>query len=129
MEKSAGTILVFDDDPDILEMLEEILRGAGYAVETRAERSVRDVVALMPDLVHIDCPPGSKKHVLTFAQRLRLDPKTANIPMIISVSSLRLIEPEALRDQLIHVLVRPFRVGAFLKSVHDLVAAGRASRA
>lgn len=121
-------VLVLDDDPDLVQAIAEVLCEAGFAVEKRVSRNIDDVLDLAPELVLVDCPPGAAREILNFIQRLRLNKRTAAIPLIIGSSSTKDFEAEPLRAQMIHVLLRPFEIDDLVQSVTDLVAAGRSAR-
>jgi two-component system, chemotaxis family, chemotaxis protein CheY len=114
-------ILVLNDDPDLVEAMKAVLMDEGYDVESRVNRSVEDVEEVMPQLVLIDCPPDGFNMVLTFMQRLRLNKKTAPIPILLGISSLKHVEPAVLRDQRIQVLVRPFELDDLINCVSELL--------
>lgn len=125
----SAKVLVLDDDPDLVQAIGEVLRGEGHEVITRVARSVDDVVSIKPDLVHVDCPPTASNEVLNFVQRLRMNRDVASIPIIIGASSLKDFEPEKLREQMIHVLLRPFEIDDLVSTVEELIDAGRNVRA
>ncbi len=75
----SAKILVLNDDPDLVHALGAVLEDAGYEVHVRQTRTLDDVIATKPDLVHIDCPPGATKELLNFVQRLRLDKESVSI--------------------------------------------------
>jgi DNA-binding response OmpR family regulator len=83
--KKKASVLILDDDPDLVEAIAGVLDAEGVEVRRRATRSVRDVVALKPDLVMIDCPPGAKAEVLKFVQQMRLRRDIAHIPILLGV--------------------------------------------
>lgn len=129
MDKTHAKILVLNDDPDVVEALGAALGEEGYAVELRAQHDIDDVIAVAPDVILIDCPPGAMKSILNFVQRLRLNRATASIPLLIGVTSVKLLEPDTLRNQMIHILVRPFELDDLLETVRELVALGKNVRA
>ena len=76
-------ILVVDDEAEILELLEYNLRLAGYVVVTTrdAATAFAEIARQAPDLVLLDLMlpdlPGTE-----VCRRLRRDPATANVPVI-----------------------------------------------
>jgi two-component system phosphate regulon response regulator PhoB len=76
-------ILVVDDEPDIVEMLEYNLRQAGYAVATAStgEGALGEIRAARPDLVLLDVmlPDVAGTEV---CRRIRRDPATASMPIV-----------------------------------------------
>jgi two-component system sensor histidine kinase/response regulator len=76
-------ILVVDDDPATLEVLQTLLGGEGYAVETSIDgaAALEKVKASPPDLVLLDIVmPGMDG--LAVCDRLRFDPQTRDLPII-----------------------------------------------
>lgn len=76
-------ILVVDDEPDIREMLAQLLRGDGYSLATAASGpdALAAVATQTPDLILLDVSmPGMDGFEL--ATRLKADPLTVGIPII-----------------------------------------------
>ncbi len=77
------SILVVDDEPDLLELLEHHLRSAGHDVRTAAtgEDALAEVARKRPDLVLLDVvlPDISGTEVL---RRLRRDHDSISVPVI-----------------------------------------------
>jgi two-component system phosphate regulon response regulator PhoB len=77
------TILVIEDEPAILELIEVNLIDAGYAVHGApdAESAKAYLQTNMPDLALVDWMlPGLSG--LAFARQLRADPRTKDLPVI-----------------------------------------------
>ncbi|HZS87822.1 MAG TPA: response regulator [Chloroflexota bacterium] len=77
-----GTVLVIDDEPSIVALIEEVLGVEGYrvvaAVGEAALQCARDV---HPDVILLDLMmPGLDG--VEVSQRLRADPATARIPIV-----------------------------------------------
>jgi CheY-like chemotaxis protein len=81
-------ILIVDDDFDFLEMNRFILEGAGYRVvtATNPDEAETRIDAEAPDLVITDLMMTSIDAGFTFAGRVKSDPRTAGVPIIISTS-------------------------------------------
>lgn len=81
-------ILIVDDDFDFLEINRIILEGAGYRVATATNPSEARtrIDAAVPDLVITDLMMTSVDAGFAFAARLKADPRTAGVPIIISTS-------------------------------------------
>jgi DNA-binding response OmpR family regulator len=81
---SAPLVLVADDDPDILDLVRYRLERSGYAVATATDGSeaVRLAAELTPALAVLDVMMPSLDG-LEATRRLRSDPSTAGIPVIL----------------------------------------------
>ncbi|MCC7414093.1 MAG: phosphate regulon transcriptional regulator PhoB [Gammaproteobacteria bacterium] len=83
MPAIAPTILIVDDEPAIRQMLDFALASSGYSCRGAgdAEQAQASIGAAPPDLILLDWMlPGISG--LDFARRLRRDPKTCRIPII-----------------------------------------------
>jgi DNA-binding NtrC family response regulator len=119
----ARKVLILNDDPDLVEMMTQILGDAGYDVSANTVRDLEAAVTYRPHVVLLDCPPREEKAILSLAQRMRLHPVTEKIPILLGTSSLSHLEPDILRDKLIHVLVRPYGAEELLKAVGEIIEA------
>jgi DNA-binding response OmpR family regulator len=125
---SAVTVLVADDDPDIIRFVEVNLRLEGFRVETarNGAQALDKALDLRPDLVLLDV----RMPVIDgfdVCARLRADPRTAAIPVILLTANLpdaadfeRAREADA--DDFV---VKPFDPGDLMARVRALVQAGR----
>jgi two-component system phosphate regulon response regulator PhoB len=80
---SKGTVLVIDDEKDLIELVRYNLRSEGFEVLAArdGESGVREALDRRPDLVLIDLMlPGIDG--LEVCQRLRSDERTCRIPLI-----------------------------------------------
>jgi DNA-binding response OmpR family regulator len=122
------TVLVADDDPDIIRFVEVNLRLEGFQVGTarNGAQALDKALDLQPDLVLLDVrmPVINGYDVCT---RLRADPRTAAIPVILLTANLptpadyqRAREVDA--DDFV---VKPFDPGDLMARVRALVQAGR----
>ncbi len=88
MSADQALILIVDDDFDFLEINRIILEGAGHRVVTAtnpAEARTR-IDAETPDLVITDLMMTSIDAGFAFSAQLKGDPRTADVPIIISTS-------------------------------------------
>ena len=80
---SVPRILIADDDPQSVELLEAFLSGSDYELRTAAdgEQTLREVAARKPDLILLDImmPKISGFEV---CKRLRADPATRDIAVL-----------------------------------------------
>lgn len=79
----AASVLVIDDDPDIVRVLTSALEDEGYRVlSSIGDAAIEMARALHPDLVLLDLRmPGMDGAEVS--RRLRADPATAAIPIIV----------------------------------------------
>jgi DNA-binding response OmpR family regulator len=118
-------ILVADDDPIILRLLEVNLGLEGFAVETalRGEDAVVRARETHPDLIILDVMmPGMTGHDV--AGQLKGDPATADIPIVFL--SARTQEEDRARGRELGVaayITKPFDPGELVDIVRRLATA------
>jgi len=80
---SKGTVLVVDDDPDIIDFLENALEDAGYLVLAAVGAESLGVAhETQPAVILLDINmPGMNG--VEVSQRLRTNPMTADIPIVV----------------------------------------------
>ena len=88
MSADQALILIVDDDFDFLEINRIILEGAGHRVVTATNpaEALTRIDAETPDLVITDLMMTSIDAGFAFSARLKGDPRTADVPIIISTS-------------------------------------------
>lgn len=81
-------ILIVDDDYDFLEINRRILERAGFRVATAGSpaQAMDRVAAETPDLVITDLMMSEVDSGFSLSRRLRGDPHTATVPIIMSTS-------------------------------------------
>ena len=91
-----GSILVVDDDPFIVEFLEDALEDEGYRVLSAVNGEALQIAHdLHPDLILLDIMmPGMDG--VEVSRRLRENPQTANIPIVVMSAQDRLRATAAL---------------------------------
>ncbi|MBI3006926.1 MAG: response regulator [candidate division NC10 bacterium] len=109
-------VLVVDDDARVLEMLEDSLGRAGYAVRTAPEGEAGLALASreVPDLMVLDLlmPGLSGFEVL---ERLRADRQTADLPVIVyTVASLTAADRERLNREALSLVEKGTTIEATL---------------
>jgi CheY-like chemotaxis protein len=79
------TILVVDDDPDIVESTRVVLESAGYRVTSAANaaEAVSCIERQVPDLILLDIMMAEPTEGFHLSYKLRDDPLYAKIPIII----------------------------------------------
>ena len=78
------TILVVDDEADVIAYLTALLSDAGYRVVTanNGQQAIEQVGAEKPDLVSLDITMPEKSGV-RFYREMREDPAQADVPIVI----------------------------------------------
>lgn len=81
--RSLGEVLVVDDDPVVLCILEKALTGIGYLVTTanNASAALRRIDRCVPEVILTDMRmPGIDG--MAFCRKIRKNPKTSGVPII-----------------------------------------------
>jgi CheY-like chemotaxis protein len=125
-------ILIVDDDYDFLEINRYILETAGYRVVTATNptEAAERVDLETPNLVITDLMMTSVDAGFTLAAQLRGDPRTANVPIIISTSvssqlglNFRPETPEDLKKMNVDAYFdKPIAADALLAKVSELLS-------
>lgn len=124
MNTGSGYLLIVEDDPDILKLLQTTLTFRGYRVVTA--RNGREGL----DLVHADRPAIVIADIMMpkldgfgLVHRLRLDPQTCDIPVVFITATY--VAPEdkefALNIGATRFLQKPVDLDAFLKTIQELL--------
>ena len=94
MQDQPISILVIDDNEDMLAMLAIVLRGKGYRVTAREKFDIleKELVAIAPDLILIDKNLGWTDGI-TLSRRIRLFPQFA-ITVILIFSAYEITRQE-----------------------------------
>jgi DNA-binding response OmpR family regulator len=120
----AATVLVADDDADILRFVEINLRLEGYEVVTARDGpdALAKAVAVRPDLVLLDVRmPGVDGY--TICARIRADASLAAVPVIIVTANYGSAEVEAARRAGVDdFLVKPFHPATLLDMAKTMLS-------
>ena len=110
-------ILVVNDTPAILDLFTDLLEDEGYRVSTDtfstiAETVLAQIGELRPDLIILDFLIGGEGLGWQLLQLLKMDRKTAAIPVIICTAAVRQVEELQghLRDMGVTVVLKPFDI-------------------
>jgi CheY-like chemotaxis protein len=111
-------ILIVDDETDLLTATELLLRIEGFLVfaASRGEPALEIAHFERPDLIVTDWMMP-RMSGLELCRRLRTDPATADIPIIISTA---LAEPETARRDFDRYLRKPVEFDTLLAAIRDL---------
>jgi signal transduction histidine kinase len=119
---SSPKILVVDDVPQNVRLLEAVLTSNGYHVKAAAsgEEALESVAAELPDLVLLDIQmPGLDGYEV--CRRLRADPRTAFLPVVMVTSSDTEVRVNALEAGADDFVLKPFDQQELLVRVRSLV--------
>jgi DNA-binding response OmpR family regulator len=120
---AAPHVLVIDDDEPIRDLLCELLTSEGYRA-TANDASFDDldlVIRLQPDLVILDIVLGDQWTGLEFLERLKADPRTARVPIMVCTAASHLTDEiqAQLRAHDCLVIAKPFDLEELLAEVDD----------
>jgi two-component system response regulator MtrA len=124
-------VLVMDDTPAILELLQELLEEEGYRVTTCRERlDLPQIHAVHPDVIMQDLLfAGVRETGTQFLTAARLDPALAHIPIILCTAATRVVQDEGMAEQLrqlrVRVVLKPFDIDALLSVLVEARIASR----
>jgi CheY-like chemotaxis protein len=120
MKSEQKKILVVDDDPDILEVVQLLLEGEGYLTWTATEaKSIDRLLSFQLDLILLDVLlAGSDGRVIS--KRLKSQETTRHIPIVLMSAhvSARATLAAAQADDFI---AKPFEVNALLTTIHKYI--------
>ncbi|NUQ85209.1 MAG: response regulator [Anaerolineales bacterium] len=127
MDKQKGFLLVVEDVPDILVLLNETLKFKGYRVvtATNGEEAMEIIQKERPALIITDILMP-KMDGFSLVHRLRLDPATRNIPVVFL--SATYVAPEdkefALTIGVTRFVEKPVDMETFFPMIDSLLAEG-----
>jgi CheY-like chemotaxis protein len=112
--QSPRHIMAINNDADVLNAFRDLLEEEGYRVTTQiyADRNLGAIVQLAPALIILDSMWSSDDGGWSLLQMLRMDPRTAQIPIVLCTGAVR--EVEALKGRLdemrVRVVLKPFNI-------------------
>ena len=120
----AATVLVADDDADILRFMEINLRLEGFEVVTARDGpdALAKAVTVRPDLVVLDVlMPGIDGY--TVCARIRADASLAAVPVIIVTANYASVDVEAARQAGANdFLIKPFHPAALVDKAKAMLS-------
>ncbi len=124
--QNRASILVFNDDSEILQMLRDVLTNEGYEVTIQGLGTwdLDTVRQRKPALVIVDCPPvNGEGRGWEFVQKMKLSPDTDPIPVILCSTSKRKLDELSgwLQGKNILPLLKPFNIQDLLSAVHHQI--------
>ena len=122
-------VVVINDERDNLFLFRELLEEEGYRVSTLTYpmTGAGDLVILGPDLLILDMVFGGEDRGWQFLQQLRLDRRTAALPVLVCTAAVRLVrDVQAYLERMgIGVVLKPFDIDPVLDEVRRRLASGR----
>ena len=124
-------ILAINNDPAVLALLRDLLEDAGYQVATHAyvDRDLGEIEQSQPDLIILDYMWATEDASWALLQMLRLDPATANVPIVLCTGAVR--EVEALQPHLLEmgvtVVLKPFNIDQLVDAIRERLGADHAT--
>lgn len=113
----AKKILIIEDNEDILELMQFVLEGAGFAVIPSEDSTpLSQLVELAPDLILMDNSLSDGLGSI-FCRRIKDDPTTENFPVVL-VSANTQLDALTLTSGADDFLAKPF-------NIEDLVSIAR----
>ena len=125
-------VVVVDHDAAFLEMMQALLADEGYQASSclTADTALPLIKRERPDLVLLDTWVETRTAGWELLTRLRLDPDTADIPILVCSS-----DGQSLRDQIaqlavqqVELLEKPFHLDALLGQLTSLVGPPQATQ-
>jgi CheY-like chemotaxis protein len=124
-------IHVINHTPEILELMRELLEDDGFraTLQSHVDKDLDRIAELSPDAIILDYMWSSVDDDWSFLQLLKLDRRTAKIPVILCTGAVR--EVHALEEHLraigVAVVFKPFDIDQMIQAVRD--ALGREAAA
>jgi pilus assembly protein CpaE len=118
-----ATVLIIDDDVNLLRMLQIMLERGGYQtiLSSHGEDGIRKAVELHPDVAIVDVMmPDLSGHDV--CRRLRDDPRTNDIPLLVLTARAQPVDRQAaLSSGASDYLSKPVSPKVLLEKVRDLL--------
>ena len=121
-----GYILIVEDVPDILRLLEETLKFKGYNAVTafNGQEALEKIEQMHPALIITDIMMP-KLDGFGLVHRLRINPETREIPVIFLTATYVALEDKAfaLNIGATRFIEKPVNFDHFLRTIHELLTA------
>ncbi len=124
MSGAAKRILVVDDDPEVLDVIQVALKSEGYqvAVARTGPDGLEAALADPPDVLILDIMmPGM--HGADVCRRLKAEPTTAAVPiiMVTALSEAKYRKAALFQLDVDFYLTKPFDIADLLDKVHQAI--------
>lgn len=119
----AGKILVVDDEPGLLELFKDILKGAGYSVSTfdRGKGVIDKIKEVQPDLLLLDIMLPNEDGY-SIARTMSETPPLDRVPILV-MTALADSKPFFKKfEQVKGFIYKPVDPGVLLQQIKDVLA-------
>jgi CheY-like chemotaxis protein len=121
-------ITVVNDNPEFLELLDDILEDEAYATTTvdgDLDDALERIIMSQPDLLIVDLRMGTDQlHGWEVAQQVRLEPALAALPVIIcsaDVVALQELAEDLAEAKSVLTLTKPFAIEELTRAIDSLL--------
>ena len=129
MSETIAKISIFNDSPEILGLMKDILQDEGYEVLTwTASTTAHELIKRdLPDLIILDVVMEKPDSGWQLLQLLTLDPETRDIPVVICSADIRFLREheELFTSKGCWTLAKPFDLDDLISTVREALASGR----
>ena len=120
-------ILTINNDAMVLGLLRDLLADAGYQVTTQTylDKDLAHLATLAPDLIILDYMWPDDDQGWSYLQVLRMDRRTATIPIVLCAGEIREVDALAghFAEMGIQVVLKPFNIDRLLDVIAAMLAA------
>ena len=125
LERRRPHVLVVDDAPAVRLLVRDVLEEAGY--RTSLATTPLDAYAVKrhaPDLLVLEPMVGPADHGWRLLRRLRADPATAALPVVVCTGAVRRVREEHgfLAEQGVGLVLKPFAIDELLAEAESQLA-------
>lgn len=124
----AHRIAVFNHSPNVLLLIESVLRQKGFEVFTFLETltDISKVVALTPDLVIIGHVRGFSADELEIVHEFRSNPETADVPIVVCTTGAAQVQQSGGLNTVPYVSIvpKPFNIHELIDAVNLALGVG-----
>lgn len=119
--KTKGHVVIMNDSPELLEVMQDVLEDEGYRVTILAEAltDMQKLAEYTPDVLILDLLFRGEARGLQVVQAIRLTRPLAALPIILCTAAIREMREMAdyFQSQQVTVLFKPFDLDSFITSV------------
>jgi DNA-binding response OmpR family regulator len=121
-------IVVLDDDPDILSVVQEALQNEGYEVHAALQRGNAPALVRerQPDLVIINLMVSDRQDGLALLEQMKRDATLRQIPVLVCSAATTVLDQHEtfLNEHAVHVIRKPFDLDELLAAVRQALEPG-----